>query len=297
MKIGVLSSKAGWHFQDLQRAAKQIAGLEVQAIDFRQLSALVHDGKESVSPGDDSASPDALLVRIMPAGSLQQVVFRMDSLQRMAAGGLPVVNPPRAMEIAIDKYLSLCLIAQAGISVPCFEVTQTVPSGLKAWKRLGGDVVLKPIFGSMGRDLVRISDPDIAVGTMEDFVQRGEVLYLQRFVDHGGFDIRAFVIEDLVFGMKRTAGKADWRTNATCGGVCTPHQLTDREKEIAIRAAKANQCAIAGVDLVYDRRNSAAGPLVLEVNAAPGWQSLSAVCEIDIAARVLEFIRYFADRN
>ena len=239
MNIGVLSSRTGWHFQDLQRAAKSIADLEVVPVDFRQLSGWIHNGSEGVSPGEVAAAPDRLLVRIMPAGSLQQVIFRMDCLQRLDLLGLPIVNAPRAMEIAIDKYLSLCLIAEAGLAVPCFEVTQTVEQAIAAWSRLGGDVVLKPIFGSMGRDLVRIRDEAHAVEAFEDYVARGEVLYLQRFVNHGGFDIRAFVIGETVIGMKRTANSRDWRTNATCDGICSPHILTAAEKAIAIRAARA----------------------------------------------------------
>ena len=290
MNIGVLSSRTGWHFQDLQRAANTIADLEVVPVDFRQLSGWVHNGSEGVSPGEVAAAPDRLLVRIMPAGSLQQVIFRMDCLQRLDLLGLPIVNAPRAMEIAIDKYLSLCLMAEAGLEVPCFEVTQTVEQAMGAWNRLGGDVVLKPIFGSMGRDLVRIRDESHAVEAFEDYVARGEVLYLQRFVNHGGFDIRAFVIGETVIGMKRTANSRDWRTNATCDGICSPHILTAAEKAIAIRAARANQCDIAGVDLVYDLQGSNKEPLVLEVNAAPGWQHLCAVSQKDIAAMVLGYV-------
>jgi len=288
MNIGVLSSGAGWHFQDLARAASDLPDVEVFPVDFRKLSTRLRDGSECVSY---KAGPlDALLVRIMPSGSLQQVVFRMDCLQRLAATELRIVNAPRAMEIAIDKYLSLCLIAEAGLEVPDFEVTQTVHQGIEAFDSLGGDVVLKPIFGSMGRDLVRLNGKQKATTAFQEFVERGEVLYLQRFVDHGGFDIRAFVIGDSVIGMKRSASSGDWRTNASCGGSCTPHELTQIEKEFAIRAAKANHCQIAGVDLIYDRRSESETPLVLEVNAAPGWQHLSEACGVDIAAMMLRYL-------
>ena len=59
---------------------------------------------------------DGVLVRMMPPGSLEQVVFRMDALHRVAAAGVPVLNPPRAVEAAVDKYLTLALLEQAGIA-------------------------------------------------------------------------------------------------------------------------------------------------------------------------------------
>ena len=55
---------------------------------------------------------------MMPPGSLEQVVFRMDALHRVAAAGVPVLNPPRAVEAAVDKYLTLSLLEQAGLPVP-----------------------------------------------------------------------------------------------------------------------------------------------------------------------------------
>ncbi len=296
MKIGVLSSGAGWHFRDLVRAADDLADVDVASVDFRRLGAWLQEGSDGVEFPCSGARADALLVRIMPAGSLQQVVFRMDCLQRLAATGFPIINPPRAMEIAIDKYLSLCLIAEAGIAVPDFEVCQSVQQAVEAFDKLGRDVVLKPIFGSMGRDLIRLNCQQKAIVAFEDFVRRGEVLYLQRFVDSGGFDIRAFVIGDAVLGMKRIAAGGDWRTNATCGGTCSPHVLTQQEKDIALRAAASNQCQIAGVDLIYDQNNPSR-TLVLEVNAAPGWEHLSKVSEIDIAAMTLRHVAQFANRN
>jgi ribosomal protein S6--L-glutamate ligase len=111
---------------------------------------------------------DGVLVRMMPPGSLEQVVFRMDALHRIAAAGIPVLNPPRAVEAAVDKYLTLSLLDRAGIPLPPTWAGERATEALEVFAALGGDVVVKPLFGSEGRGLVRISDPELAWRTFHD---------------------------------------------------------------------------------------------------------------------------------
>src|SRR4051812_25854586 len=99
MRIGILSGSGGWHVRDLQRAAGQ-RGHAAEAGDFRLGHATLP------GPGDSLAAYDALIVRTMPQGSLEQVVFRMDALHRFRAAGGRVLNAPLALEACIDKYLA-----------------------------------------------------------------------------------------------------------------------------------------------------------------------------------------------
>src|SRR4051794_38622330 len=71
MRMAVLSAGSGWHVRALQRAAA-LLGHAATAVDFRRLSAGV------AGPPPPLADFDAVLVRTMPPGSLEQVVFRMD---------------------------------------------------------------------------------------------------------------------------------------------------------------------------------------------------------------------------
>ena len=91
MHFAILSAGAGWHVQDLLRAARQL-GHTGEAVDFRRLHAGVAIADSCL------ASADRVLVRTMPPGSLEQVVFRMDLLHRLQARGVPVLNPPAAIE-------------------------------------------------------------------------------------------------------------------------------------------------------------------------------------------------------
>ena len=291
VNIGVLASDSSWHFQDLKRACGAFRGeIELHSIDFASLAASVeneHDEQFFDQAGSVN-SLDALVVRTMPRGSLQQIVFRMDALHRLSDSGVRIVNSPRSVEIAIDKYLSLSLMAKAGLPVPKFVVCQTVQQGMRAFEMLGGDVVLKPIFGSMGKNVHRLQEATDAEALMREFVDQGEVLYLQEFIDHGGSDIRILVVGSKVFSMRRSSKDGGWLTNVARGGDAAPHTATLCEVQLARAAAAVNCCEIAGVDLVYPSGSNA--PLVLEVNASPGWEAIQTVTNSDIAAEVLRLV-------
>ncbi len=102
MKIAILSSGSGWHVRDLQRAAA-LLGHEATAVDFRRVHATLPARVTSLD------AFDAVVVRTMPPGSLEQVVFRMDVLQRLERQGRPILNPPRSLEMCVDKYLACAL--------------------------------------------------------------------------------------------------------------------------------------------------------------------------------------------
>src|SRR5438128_3777076 len=211
MQIAILSAGTGWHIRDLQRAAV-LLNHEAVAVDFRRIYA-------GVGAVDDSlARFDGILVRTMPPGSLEQVIFRMDVLHRLHDAGIAVLNPPKAVEICVDKYLTTACLAAAGLPVPPTHVCQQADAALEAFAALGGDVILKPLFGSEGRGMMRIADADLAWRTFRTLERLQSVLYLQRYVDHPGWDLRAFVLGGKVIAAIRRRAKEGWRTNVAQGG-------------------------------------------------------------------------------
>ncbi len=270
----MLSGGTGWHVADVQRAAAE-SGHAADVLDFRGL----HTGSLT--------GFDAVLVRTMPAGSLEQVVFRMDLLHAAETAGVRVVNSPRAVETCVDKYLTDVRLRAAGLPVPETAVCQRADDAQQAFTRLGGDVVVKPLFGSEGRGMVRVTDPELAWRTFRAVEQTGGVLYLQRFVRHPGWDVRAFVVGGEVVAAMTRFARGDWRTNAAQGGRCERRTLSDTERSLALRAASAVGADIAGVDLLP----GPAGELfVLEVNAVPGWRALAAATGRDVAADVVRYV-------
>ena len=214
-------------------------------------------------------------------------------MHRLEAKGVPVLNPPRAVEAAVDKYLALAMLEAGGLPVPGTWVGESAAEALEAFAKLGGDVVVKPLFGSEGRGLVRVSDPGIALRTFRTLERLGCVLYVQAYVANPGYDIRAFVLDGRVVGaIRRFASEGEWRTNVAVGGRPEACQLEPEVERLAIRSAKAVGAMMAGVDLLPDLDQG--GWTVLEVNAVPGWKALASETGVDVAAAILAHLRDLA---
>lgn len=277
MRLAILSGGTGWHVRDLVRAAAEL-GHAAEVLDFRRLWSVVPTGTEPLT------GFDAVIVRTMPPGSLEQVVFRMDLLHRLEARGVRVLNPARSLEICIDKYLALCRLEAAGLPVPATVVCQTADDALAAFERLGGDVIVKPLFGSEGRGMVRVADPELAWRTFRTLERTQTVLYVQAFVQHPGWDLRAFVIGGRVVAAMRRYARDGWRTNVAQGGRAEAVTPSAEEERLAIRAAQACGTVAAGVDLLPIPDS---GYVVLEVNAVPGWRALGPTCGLDVAREIV----------
>lgn len=281
MRIAILCGYTGWHVEDLIRAARQL-NHAAEAVDFRNLAAGVEATPAPL------AGFDAAIVRTMPSGSLEQVVFRVDVLHAAAANGLRVVNPPRAIETCVDKYLTNVRLAKAGVLTPPTHVAQRADDAIEAFESLGGDVVLKPIFGSEGRGMVRLTDPETAWRTFHVLERTGQVIYQQRFIRHTGWDLRVFVIAGRIVAAMKRSSRGDWRTNVAQGGVAERVELTKEQSALAIRAAEVVGCPVAGVDLLPGPKGEL---FVIEVNAVPGWRALAAATGVEVAAEVIQFVR------
>jgi len=292
MHLAVLASGNSWYLNDLRRAAADRHRIDQVAFDGLR-SDLNSDVTRVHYQQSDLAEYSAVLVRTMPPGSLEQVVFRMDALAQLEATGTPVINSARAIESAVDKYLALAKLRAVGLPIPATVVCQSMDDAMDGFLALGGDVVVKPLFGGEGRGICRISDPDVAFRTFKALQQIDAVLYLQQYIDHEGCDLRLFVLGDEVWGIRRR-NPSDWRTNISRGATAEPLDVTAELVDLARRAAHAVGAEIAGVD-VLDGRDGRRW--VLEVNAVPGWKALADTLDIDVAARVLTFIETRVDRT
>lgn len=303
VRIGVLGARDSWYARDLARAAHEsslqvalhwlsFSDLQVSLPTTRVIGVQSKATELPGSPGTN-ATPlameclselDAVLVRTMPLGSLEQIIFRMDGLQALAQAGVQVINPPRSLEVAIDKWLTQHRLHSAGIKTPPTVVCQTREAALAAFEQLGGDVLVKPLFGGEGRGILRIQDADMAWRAFGTLQQLGQVMYVQQFLEHFGYDIRVLFVGAKMFSMKRIACGGDWRTNLSHGSRAEPHALTDAEHELARRSATAVGGSVLGIDLLPLRSGET---VVLEVNAVPGWRGLAATLGVDVAREVI----------
>lgn len=282
----ILGDPGGWHARELA-AGLEARGLATTILQWQALQAEVSGDGPRFGPLEIAAA-DVVAVRGMPGTSpadarLEEVIFRMNALGRLAATGMPVVNPPRSLELAIDKYLSLAVLAESGLPVPRTRVVQDAESAARACADLGGDCVIKPLFGSRGRGIVRV-----AAGSADAVAPAtGGVVYLQEFVAHAGWDVRVLVVGERLFAMRRRAAAGEWRTNLALGGRPEPLSLPDEWGTLARRAAATIGAPLAGVDLLPARDGRV---LVLEVNAVPGWRGLESVVGPAVAMAVADHV-------
>jgi len=228
---------------------------------------------------------DALVVRPIGRGSLEELVFRMDMLYKLERAGVYIINPAEAIEHCVDKYDILSILEDNDVPVPRTVATESVNEALKAFAELGGDVVVKPIFGSRGIGATRVVDSEIANTVFKAITFHHGVIYLQEFVPHGTSDIRAFVVDNhVIAAMRRVAD--GWKTNYSQGARPAPIELSSAHERLAVKASKAVGCKIAGVDIL----EGPDGPKIVDVNSQPGWKGLQMVTRVNIAEEIVNFI-------
>jgi RimK family alpha-L-glutamate ligase len=285
MKALILSARTGWHTDELCRALAE-RGHDGQVAPYESLIA--HLGAGEIASSVDA---DAVLARIIPNGSLEQIIYRVDTLHWLEERGIAVINSPRAIERSVDKFYTTALLQQAGIPVPETVVCERADDAMAAIRRMlggGGEVIIKPIFGSMGHGLVRLSDAELAWRVVRPLEQMRSVFYVQRAIDHGGRDVRLFVVGGRVVGViERTAAAGEWRTNVARGGFARAIEVPAEWNDYAVIAAAAIGADYAGVDLIASRSGS---PFVLEVNGIPGWKGLQQATGIDVAGAIVQHV-------
>ncbi|HYK82053.1 MAG TPA: RimK family alpha-L-glutamate ligase [Gemmatimonadales bacterium] len=285
MRVAILSARRGWHTDQLCRALAE-RGHEGRVLPYEALVARLGGGSPGLAAaGEELARTPAVLARIVPAGSLEQVIFRVDALHVLEERGVQVINAPRAIERTVDKLWTTALLEQAGLRVPETVVCESPEAAMAAFHALG-DVIVKPLFGSMGLGMVRVSDEEMAFRVFRTLETLRGVYYLQRAIDHAGCDVRVFVVGERVIGAieRRASG---WKTNLARGGQARAVALAPAWAELALAATRAVGADYAGVDLLPAGDGTV---YVVEVNGIPGWRGLAEATSIDVAAAIVEHL-------
>jgi len=219
-----------------------------------------HTALTSLEPGDIA------LARLDVREGLDGIERGTGELERLAAGGVDVRNPPGALIVAHDKLLTARTLRLAGLPHP--HTTLLDPALPTAVPEL--PVVLKPRFGSWGRDVERCTtaeELDAALVRLQRrpwFLEHGALA--QELVDPRGWDLRLVVAGGRVVGAAcRIARNGEWRTNAALGAQVEPVEPPPTARALALAAARAARADLVGVDLLPTPNG---GFLVLELNGA-----------------------------
>lgn len=278
---GSVSPESSWHVRQLRRAFER-QGEEVVTFSLNRATGRIGLKPLASCQGVELDGLDAVVVRPVGRGSVDELFFRMDFLRRLERSGVTVVNSPKAIEKAVNKYNALALLEERGLPVPRTMVSTSIEEAVRGFEELGRDVVVKPLFGSRGEGTTRVTDPEIALRVFRSLLYYRQVIYLQEFVAHGNRDYRLFVVgDDVVASMVRASD--NWKTNIAQGARAEPFSPSDRMREDCLRACNALGCDVAGVDILP----MGSGKYVFtEVNSQPGWHGLQSVTKRNIAGLI-----------
>src|SRR4029079_1979815 len=147
MQIVILNAGTGWHTEELCRALAE-RGHVSRVLPYEGLLARL--GTERNAPPRLSVGPsemfdaDAVLARIIPAGSLEQMIYRVDALHWIEKRGVPVMNSARTIERSVDKFYTTALLQEAGLPTPDTVVCEDANEAMAAVAAMG-DVIIKPL--------------------------------------------------------------------------------------------------------------------------------------------------------
>src|SRR4051794_29008804 len=285
MRVAVIGSTGGWHAERIERALSARG----HACAFAPVTRMVGriDGGFAARSREVALDEcDVVVVRGIPRGSLEQIVFRVDALHALQAVGVGAGNGALAIERTIDKFLASALLAAAGVPTPPTVACERPEDALAAFDELGGDVIVKPLFGSMGFGMARVEERDVAQRVFRALEIERAVYYLQETVPHDGVDVRAVVVGTSVVAAIERVGEG-WRANLARGARARPIALDEERAALCVRAAAALGADYAGVDLL---RSADGRDYVLEVNAIPGWHGVEDATGVDVAAALVEHL-------
>jgi RimK family alpha-L-glutamate ligase len=227
---------------------------------------------------------DIVLGRLDVTRNLEGVEPGMWELRRAKARGVHVLNEAGALLAAHDKLTTAIRLAAAGLPHPR---TAHVDGG-SVIPNLRPPFVVKPRFGSWGRDVYRCEDGLQLVACLASLSGRGwferQGVLVQELVRPRGYDLRVIVAAGQVAGaIERVAADGEWRTNVALGGWRRPTDPPVEACALAIEASAALGGDLVGVDLLPDEQG---GWTVLEVNGAVDFTSEYSLDGCDVFAEV-----------
>ena len=291
MKIGILTRNPGYTVQRLRKEARE-RGHEVRTIKYPECYVEIQRDMPTVHyRGDDLNDYHAIIPRILPG----MTPYGTSIVRQFEMMG--VYTPVRSLALtrSRDKLRSIQLLSKAGVGIPKTIFSRETTDIDDLLQRVGLPVIIKLASSMQGNGVVLAETRKVARSVIQAFYVNETSFLIQEFIEESaGTDIRAFVVgTQVVASMQRQSLDDDFRSNIHQGGTGTKIKLTDEETKTALRAAKAMGLAVCGVDMMRSSR----GPLVLEVNAAPGLEGIEAVTGRNVAGKIIEYIELNAKRR
>lgn len=293
MKIAILSNGPGnYTTKRLKEEAKK-RGHEVRVIKYKDAYTAVEANNNQVRyKGEDLEKFDVIIPRIAQSYTRYgtAIVRQFEAQGSFTTAGSLAINRSR------DKLRAYQVLARAGVNIPKTVFARESASFDDIIALAGGaPLIIKVARGTHGNGVVLAETSKAAKAVMQAFYVEGVNFLVQEFVkESAGVDIRVLVVGGrVVASVKRQSLDGDFRSNTHQGGEGVAVKLTDEERKVAIKAAKAMGLAICGVDMMRSDR----GPLVLEVNSSASIKTPELITKRNVAEKIIEYIEQNAKRR
>ena len=294
MKIAILSNgNANYSTKRLVEEAES-RGHKVKVIKYKNCYLSLDDKHPDIFyNGDKLKGFDAIIPRI----SNNMTRYGCAIVRQFEMQGVWTASSSIAITRSRDKLRSAQILTKAGVDTPKTLVSRNTADIDDLLEQIGLPVIIKLASGTHGNGVILAETKKAAKSALQAFYlynEDGTNILIQEYVkESAGTDIRAFVVgSQVVASMKRQSLDDDFRSNLHKGGEGSSIKLTDEEKKVALRAAKAMGLHVAGVDLMRSER----GPLVLEVNASPGF-GIEKITGRDVATKIIDYVEHNATRK
>jgi ribosomal protein S6--L-glutamate ligase len=291
LRIGVLASNPDLYSNKRIMESGEMRGHEMHFLNIKECYMKLDALKPEIHyrGGKILDNFDAIIPRIRPS-----ITFYGCALTRQfEAMKVFCLNSAAAITQSRDKLFSLQLLLHHGIDIPTTGFANSPLDTDDLIKMVGGSpLIVKLLEGTQGKGVVLAETKKAAESVINAFKSLNANILVQEFIKEAdGKDLRLFVVDGkVVAAIQREAAAGEFRANIHMGGTASIIKPTSDEKRIAIRAAKAMDLKVAGVDII----RSSKGPLLLEVNSSPGLEGIEGATHKDIAGEMIKAIeKYF----
>jgi ribosomal protein S6--L-glutamate ligase len=298
MRIGILAFSepkfARYTFIDEIAEAIEAKGHEAVKLYTTQLSFLRLNGKlEILHDQEPLGEVDVIIAR---PNFLQDPGMHAYPTQLLEHAGYKVINSWPCYGLAKNKIDQHVRSLTDGLAMPKWAIAKSTKEILINAVKIGFPIILKIPTGSFGRGVFYADSLETLRPIADYLTARNPIpIILEEFIGEADRkDVRIFIVDGkIIAAMERSAPEGDIRTNTSNGGVGAKAELTEEEADLALRAAKQYNLEIAGIDIMRSEK----GPVLIEVNANPGFEELQKTTETDIAGTIVDYAIKVANKE
>lgn len=287
LRIGVLASNPELYSNQRLMEAGELRGHEMHFLNIKHcyMKLDAHQPEIHYRGGRILNDFDAIIPRIRPSMTYYgcSLIRHFESLKVFSLNNAASITQSR------DKLFSLQLLLSHGVEIPTTGFANSPLDTSDLISMVGGSpLIIKLLEGTQGKGVVLAETKKAAESVINAFKSLNANILVQEFIkEANGKDLRLFVVDGkVVAAMQREALPGEFRANIHLGGKASVVKVTAEEKRIAIKAAKAMNLKVAGVDII----RSSKGPLLLEVNSSPGLEGIEGATGKDIAGEMIKAI-------